>query len=70
MGSGWNWYQTGNNACYILKVIKFQIEKYLLTSLKVSSLTCKCEFYRPELNEKGGPMELNFEYIEMIELKE
>ena len=27
----------------------------MLTDLKVSSLTCKCVFYRPELNAKGGP---------------
>ena len=26
----------------------------MLTSLKVSSMTCKCIFYRPELNAKGG----------------
>ena len=27
----------------------------MLTGLKVSSLACKCVFYRPEHNEKGGP---------------
>ena len=27
----------------------------MLTGLKVSSLTCKCVFYRPEINAKGGP---------------
>ena len=32
--------------------------------LKVSSLACKCVFYRPELNAKGDPMELNFESLE------
>ena len=32
----------------------------MLTNLKVSSMTCKCVFYRPELNERG-PMELDFE---------
>ena len=26
----------------------------MLTSLKVSSLACKCVFYRPEHNAKGG----------------
>ena len=26
----------------------------MLTGLKVSSLTCKCVFYRPEHNAKGG----------------
>ena len=33
----------------------------MLTGLKVSSLTCKCVFYRTELNVKGGggdPIEL------------
>ena len=32
--------------------------------LKVSSLACKCVFFRPELNAKGDPMELNFEGLE------
>ena len=27
----------------------------------MSSLACKCVFYRPEYNAKGDPMELNFE---------
>ena len=27
----------------------------VLTGLKVSSLTSKCVFYRPELNAKAGP---------------
>ena len=38
----------------------------MLTALKMSSLTCKCVFYRPELNaNEGGPIELNFEGLEM-----
>ena len=37
----------------------------MLTVLKVSFLTCKCAFYRPELNAKGDLMELNFEGLEM-----
>ena len=32
----------------------------MLTDLKVSSLTCKCVFYRPELNAKGGPRGIEF----------
>ena len=31
----------------------------------MSSLVCKCVFYRPQWNAKGGPMELNFEGLEM-----
>ena len=27
----------------------------MLTTLKVSSLACKCIFYRPEQNAKEGP---------------
>ena len=27
----------------------------MLADLKVSSLTCKCVFYRPEHNAKGEP---------------
>ena len=38
----------------------------LLNALKMSSLTCKCVFYKPEINAKeGDPMELNFEGPEM-----
>ena len=38
----------------------------MLIALKMSSLTCKCVFYRLELNAKGGgPMELNFDGFEM-----
>ena len=31
----------------------------------MSSLECKCVFYRPQSNEKWVPMELNFEFLEM-----
>ena len=37
----------------------------MLTGLQVSSLACKCVFYRLEYNAKGDPMELNFEDLEM-----
>ena len=33
---------------------------YLLTGLKVPSLTCKCVFYRPVLNAKAGPHGIEF----------
>ena len=45
----------------------------MLTGLKVSSLTCKCVFYRPKLNAKVRAMELHFaslETFQWIELKE
>ena len=32
----------------------------MLTDLKVSSMTCKCVFYRPELNAKGGAHGIEF----------
>ena len=32
----------------------------MLTSLKVSSLACEFEFYRPELNAKGWPKGIEF----------
>ena len=32
----------------------------MLTGLKVSSLTCKCVFYRPELNAKAGTHRIEF----------
>ena len=34
----------------------------MLTALKLSSLACKCVFYRTKQNVKGG---LNFEGLEM-----
>ena len=34
----------------------------MLTGLKVSSLACKCIFYRTKQNAKGG---MNFEGLEM-----
>ena len=37
----------------------------MLTGLKVSSLACKCVFYRPDHDAKEGPMELNFEGLKM-----
>ena len=41
----------------------------MLAGLKVPSLACKCVFYRPEHNAKGGMggegMELNFEGLEI-----
>ena len=37
----------------------------MLTGLKVSPVTCKCVFYRPEHNIKGDIMELNFEVLQM-----
>ena len=41
----------------------------MLTSLKMLLLACKRVFYRPEHNAKGGPMELNFEGLEMQKMK-
>ena len=37
----------------------------MLTGWKASFLTFKCVFYRPELNVKREPMELNFESLEI-----
>ena len=37
----------------------------MLISLKVSSLSCKCVFYRSEHNAKWGPNEMNFKGLEM-----
>ena len=47
----------------------------MLAGLKVSSLTCKYVFYRPELNAKAGPHGIDFckpwnETCQWIELKE
>ena len=32
----------------------------ILTGFKVSSLTCECVFYRPELNAKAGAHGIEF----------
>ena len=37
----------------------------MLTKLKVSSLACKCVFYRPKHNAKGSCHELNFKGLAM-----
>ena len=47
----------------------------MLTGLKVSSLTYKLVFYKPELNAKAGPYGIKFskpqnETYQWIELKE
>ena len=62
MGSGPNWYQTGNKTCYVPKVGKFRVEKgYLkVAGLKVAPFASKCVFYRPEHNAKRGPHEIEF----------
>ena len=36
----------------------------MLTGLKVSSLTCKFVFYRPELNAKAGAHRIEFASFE------
>ena len=64
MGSGSNLYQIGNKIRYMLKVLHRKGIS-MLTNLKLSSLTCKCLFHRPELNAKASPMELNFGSLEM-----
>ena len=62
MGSAPNWYQTGNKTYCLPKISKFYVEKKksTLTGLSVSSLACKCVFYRPENNEKVGPSRIEF----------
>ena len=37
----------------------------MLACLKASSWVCKCVIYRPENNAEGGPLELNFEGLEI-----
>ena len=73
MGSGSNW---GQSMLYT-KSLQVLNRKgiSMLTALKMSSLTCKCVFYRPELNAKAGPHRIEFskpwnETYQWIELKE
>ena len=58
MGSGSNWEQS----MLYTKSLPVLNRKgiFMLTALKMSSLTCKCVFYRPELNAKGGPRGIEF----------
>ena len=37
----------------------------MITGLKVSPLPCKCAFYKPEHNAKGGRHEIEYEDQEM-----
>ena len=66
----WNWEQIGTKlrtkyAIY-QKLANLHRKKIsMLSDLKVSSLTCKCVFYRPEHNSKGGTIDLNFESLEI-----
>ena len=65
MGSVPNWYQIGNETCYIAKVSKFYVEKgYLCLQ------TWKCHhwhvsFTDQNIMEMGDPMVLNFEGLGM-----
>ena len=54
-----------NKTYYISKVSKCTKRIFMLTSLKVSSLICKCVFYGRETNAKWDHSELNFEGLEM-----
>ena len=55
MGSGPNWYQIGNETCYIPKLANFNQKNIsMLTALKRSSFTYQCVFYRRENNAKEG----------------
>ena len=49
MGSGRNWYQIGNNTCYIPKLSDFSVEKEIYIKSLESAI-----FGRPELNTKEG----------------
>ena len=58
MGSGSNWEQSMLYTKSLQVLHRKRIS--LLTSLKVSSLTCKCVFYRTVLNAKVGPHGIEF----------
>ena len=48
-----------------MKSYQILYRKRMLRGLKVSSLVCKCAFYRLEHNAKREPLELNFEDLQM-----
>ena len=41
----------------------------MLTGLKVSTLSCKCVFYRPEHNAKGERNEIEFSRFSKAKMK-
>ena len=53
-----NWEQSMLNTKSLQVLLRKGIP--ILKGLKVSSLTCKCAFYRPELNAKVGPHGIEF----------
>ena len=64
---GPSWCQIWSKTYYIPKVSNFYLEKRIpmLTDLKVSSLGCKCVFYRPNHNATGDPLKLDFAVLKM-----
>ena len=67
MGSGPNWYQTGNKTYTKRHQILHRKRISLLTSLKVPSPVCVLQTRRKRRREGGGEgaMELNFEVLRM-----
>ena len=67
MGSGVNWYQIGNKACYLLKVCKFYIEKGYLCwqAWKWLLWHVHMHFTDKNLIQKQDPMVLNVASLEM-----
>ena len=67
MESGQNWHQIGNKAFYILKVSKFYIKKMIsmLAGLKVPLCCVNVYFTGQNKMQRGDPMELNFEGLEI-----
>ena len=61
MGLGQNSYQLGNKTLYTKSYQILCRERIsMLTGLKVSSVACKCIFYRQEHNGKGGRKGIEF----------
>ena len=58
MGSGSNWEQSMLYTKSLQELHRKGIS--MLTDLKVSSLTCKCVFYKPEPKLKGRPHRIEF----------
>ena len=58
MGSGSNWEQSMLHTKSLQVVHRKGIS--MLTGLKGSLLTCKCVFYRPELNAMAGAHGIEF----------
>ena len=72
MGLSSNWYKLGTKHVTYQMLVNFTYKKDITVNkleCEVSSLACKCVFYRPEHNAKGRPLEIEFRGSRSTEMK-